>query len=159
MARMQMSLPTGVQTSISPTQVASRLIYIGLAITGLAIALPAAAEPSISIVPGNYEMSNDIIEKTSTQCFSQDTISADTLREQMGANASNECTVADSKLVGKSLVLNLKCNYGEGVTGTGKMTLSSAGEQLTIDSEFTMTAEGQSRTMTMKGAGKRIGGC
>ena len=121
-------------------------------VTGL-----SAAEPSVPIVPGQYEMSNSVVKNTSKQCFTSDRISAATIREQMGVSDSNQCDVVDSKMSGDDLVLSMDCRYEGDAKGSGRMTVSSSGEQLTIKTVFTISVEGKERTMEMTGKGKRIG--
>ncbi len=130
------------------------VFVIGTIATGL-----NAAEPGVSIVPGEYEMSNNMVDKTSRQCFTTDTISASTIREQMGVSNDNQCKIVGSEMSGESLILNMACQYQGEAQGTGRMTISSSGEQLTIKSEFTINIEGQERTMQMTGKGRRVGGC
>lgn len=119
----------------------------------------SAAEPSVSIVPGEYEMSNNMVDKTTRQCFTTDKISAATIREQMGVSNDNQCKITGSEMSGENLVLMMACQYEGEAKGTGRMTVSSSGEQMTIRSEFTINIEGQERKMQMTGKGKRIGGC
>ncbi|MGH1359061.1 MAG: DUF3617 domain-containing protein [Burkholderiaceae bacterium] len=133
------------------------LVLSGMLTTGSAGL--SAAEPSVPVVPGQYEMSNNIVENTSKQCFTSDRISAATIREQMGVSDSNQCDIVDSEMNGKDLILNMNCRYEGNAKGTGRMTISSTGEQLTIKSVFKISVEGQERTIEMTGKGKRIGGC
>ena len=136
-------------------------LTFALCLSAASVAMPpaTAASPFISITPGEYEMTNNMADAKSRQCFKDDMISADTLREQMKVSDNNQCKIVDSGKEGEALIVDLQCQYDEGVAGAGRMTVTSSGKTLTIRSQFKMTIEGQEREIDITGEGTRIGGC
>ena len=120
----------------------------------------AQAEPSIPVVPGMYEMANDLVESKNTNCFKGNKLSAEVIRAQMQDDGGGEqCKIVDSRLEGEQLVLDMACQYDSYEKGSGTMQISTSGETITVKSVFRLTVEGQERSMEMNSVGKRIGGC
>ncbi|MFK7964669.1 MAG: DUF3617 domain-containing protein [Burkholderiaceae bacterium] len=118
------------------------------------------AEPSIPVVPGKYEMVNDLVESKNTNCFKGDKLSAEVIRAQMKDQGGNEqCKIVDSRLEGDQLVLDMACQYDANEKGSGTMQIGTSGETITVKSVFRLIVEGQERSMEMTSVGKRIGGC
>ncbi len=131
-----------------------------ICLIGLISFSAANAEPSIPVVPGKYEMSNDLVENKNTNCFKENKLSAEVIRAQMQDQGGNEqCKIVDSRLEGDQLVLDMACQYEANEKGTGSMQISTSGETITVKSVFRLMVEGQERSMEMNSVGKRIGGC
>jgi len=130
------------------------------AFVGLLSFSSTQAEPSIPVVPGKYEMVNDLVETKSTNCFTSDKLSAEVIRSQMQAEGGNEqCKIVDSRQDGNQLILDLACQYDATEKGTGTMEISASDDTVTVKSVFRLMVEGQERSMEMTSVGKRVGGC
>lgn len=136
------------------------LVSLSLILVSLLGINTAHAEPSIPVVPGKYEMVNDLVENKNTNCFKGNRLSAEVIRAQMQDQGGNEqCTIVDSRLEGNQLVLELACQYDADQKGTGTMQISTSDDTVTVKSVFRLMVEGQERSMEMTSVGKRIGGC
>lgn len=120
----------------------------------------AIAEPSVTIVPGEYEMSNNITDQTHTECFSEKELTANYIMRQLkDADDEAKCDLKDSRVQGNTLEVDTSCIYGDGMTGNGTMTIEVDGDNLNIKSAFTIDGKGAARTMEVLSVGKRIGSC
>lgn len=136
------------------------LAVVIAAFFGLLSFSSAKAEPSIPVVPGKYEMVNDVVETKSTNCFTDKKLSAEVIRLQMQAEGGNEqCKIVDSRKDSDQLILDLMCQYDATEKGTGTMVISTSDDTVTVKSVFRLIVEGQERSMEMTSVGKRIGGC
>lgn len=138
-----------------------RCAVIALVALSSALSVSAMGQTAVPFVPGKYELINSGDGKPVTDCYLEPYLNAAVLQKKMNAafKGKDVCTILETAHGGDSLGLAITCQYPDGMSGRGDMTITVSGERFLAVSSFELSVNGQTRMRNTKTNGKRIGPC